>query len=278
MRAVKSLLFLFLVILAGCGGAPGRPDEVEERYERIISLGPSITQNIYLLEKQDLLVGVSRYCELLPEVAEREIAGSLIDINIEQVLKLSPDVVFATTMARDEDIRKLRSLGVEVVVFREPESFEEISSHFMKVGRMLGEEKRAEEILAEIREKLDAVKHGAVERRPIKVLAQIGANPLWVSPRASFINDVIEFAGGENAGPERGGRVSMEEVLRRDPDVILVMEMGIGEEQKKMWMNYPAISAVKNGRIHIVDSNTFCSPTPEAFLEAVMTTSRILHE
>ncbi len=278
MRAVKSLLFLSLVILAGCGGAPGGPDERGERYERIISLGPAITQNIYLLGREDLLVGVSSYCSYLPEVKNKEIAGDLVNASIEQVMKLSPDVVMVTGMMSRGSIARMESLGIRVVSFPESEGFDEICSQFEELAAFLGEEKKASEILMDVRAEIEILKEKAAAFPKKNVISQIGADPLWVSPRSSFINDIIEFAGGVNLGPEDGGRLSVESVIRRNPDVILILDMGIAEEQKRMWQNYPAVNAVKNKRIYLVDSFLYCSPTPLIFVEAVKQTFEILHE
>ncbi len=277
MCLVKSFLLLFLIGLAGCAGGPGQPEEREEGYRRIISLGPTITQNIYLLGREDLIVGVSSYCRGLPGAGEKEIAGDLINVNVEQVLKLSPDIVMTTDLVRPDMLDKLRSFGIKVMVFPEPESFEDTCSHFLELGRALGEYEKAEDIIMEIRNKTAVLKKEVEGLPRRKVLVQIGSNPLWVSPKNSFINDIIEFAGGINIGPARGGMVSVEEVLKQNPDVIMIVDMGIGEEQRKMWENYPVMNAVKNQRIYLVDSYTFCSPTPAVFLKALEETAEILN-
>ena len=74
------------------------------------------------------------------------------------------------------------------------------------------------------------------------------------------------------------GHYSREEVLTKNPDVIIIVNMGItGLNEKKTWENYRTIKAVKNKRIFIVDSYKFCSPTPITFVEALRETVKILH-
>ncbi len=278
MSEAKRFWVVFLILLAGCAVKPEQAGDETEGYERIISLGPAITQNVYLLGREEALVGISSYCALLPGVSGKEIAGDLVNANIEQIIKLSPDVVMVTGMAGRGMVERIKSFGIKVVSFTEPESFNEICLQFTELGRLLGAQDRAEEILARARGEIDGLRAKAGNLPPKSVIAQIGAEPLWVSPRSSFINDIIEFAGGINMGPRAGGMVSVEKVIKQNPDVILIIDMGIAEEQKKMWQNYPALNAVKNGRIYVVDSFVFCSPTPEIFTEAVRRAFKILHE
>ncbi len=263
--------------MAGCGSGPGGGDTEEERYERLVSLGPTITQNIYLLGREDLLVGVSSYCEALPGVESKEIAGDLVNANIEQVMKLSPDAVLVSGMISRGSVERLESLGINVVSFPEPGSFEELCSQFGKLGGLIGKEEKAAAIISGVKSEVDGIRSMAEGFPRKRVIAQIGADPLWVSPKNSFMNDIIEFSGGVNLGPEEGGRISIESVIKKNPEVILIVDMGIAGEQKRMWLNFPSVEAVKNEDIYLVDSFVFCSPTPELFVEAVKQAFEIFH-
>ena len=66
------------------------------------------------------------------------------------------------------------------------------------------------------------------------------------------------------------GTITREAVLVRNPDVIFIVTMGmLGPEQKREWERYPNLSAVKNKKIIIIDSNKACTPTPVTFAEAL---------
>ncbi|MCX5808226.1 MAG: ABC transporter substrate-binding protein, partial [Proteobacteria bacterium] len=93
-----------------------------------------------------------------------------------------------------------------------------------------------------------------------------------------FVNDYIELAGGINIFKEAGsGLISREEVLKRNPDVILIATMGIsGEDERKTWHKYKMINAVKHNRIHLVDPDSICSPTPVSFAEYLEEIIRII--
>ncbi|MGV8058801.1 MAG: ABC transporter substrate-binding protein [Smithellaceae bacterium] len=253
--------------------------ETGEGIKRIISLGPSITEEIYLLGAQDKLVGVTIHCHKPPQAKEKERVGTAVEVNVERITALKPDLVMATSMTSPKSIEKLKSLGVNVVVFRAAESFVQLCDQFLELAKLIGKEKEAQIILKKSQDKVEAVKK-SVEKLPRpKVVVQAGAKPLWIATKDSFINDFIELAGGENIGP-RGlnGRYSREKVLALNPDVIIITTMGIiGDDEKALWQKYTTISAVQHKRIYIVDSDKFCSPTPVSFVNTLKETAVILH-
>jgi ABC-type Fe3+-hydroxamate transport system substrate-binding protein len=116
-------------------------------YERIISLAPSLTRDIYLLEMQDKLVGVTRYC---PEFASgKENIGSVLSPNLERIAALKPDLVLATKDGNDRrTVDKLRSMGITVYVVESPSTFDDICSGFVGLGKYLDVEMKAVEIVS----------------------------------------------------------------------------------------------------------------------------------
>jgi iron complex transport system substrate-binding protein len=107
----------------------------------------------------------------------------------------------------------------------------------------------------------------------------LGAKPLFAATGRYFVNDYIEFAGGVNiAKGAKEGIYSREEILRANPDVIVIVTMGIvGEEEKRIWKRYETINATKNNKIYIVDSYDFCNPTPVSFVKTLEQMVGILH-
>ena len=87
------------------------------------------------------------------------------------------------------------------------------------------------------------------------------------------------MAGGRNLAHDvKTSAFSREEVIRRNPDIILIATMGVaGEREKEAWKGYKTIEAVKKGRIYIVDAFRVCSPTPLSFVETVREFVRIFH-
>ncbi|MFN3966608.1 MAG: ABC transporter substrate-binding protein [Endomicrobiia bacterium] len=247
--------------------------------QRIISLGPAITKALYLLGVEDRLIANTIYCNIPPEAKKKEKIGTVMEINIEKIFALKPDLVLATTLINPKSKQKLKSLGINVITFPTPKNFNEICTQFLQLGKLVGKEKEARKIVESAKDKASSIKKKVKDPNRPKVLIQVGTKPLWVAPRNSFLNDFIEFAGGINIGPSgKSGLCSREEILRRNPDVIIITTMGIvAEEEKKIWQKYKSINAVKNNRIYIIDSEKLCSPTPVSFVETLQEIVYILY-
>ncbi len=243
--------------------------------QKIISLGPAITRQLSILKAEDDIVGVTTYCE----IKGKEIIGTVTDANIEKILLLKPDVVLATRLTNIRTIQKLENLNVKVEIFDEVKSFKQLCKQFLRLARIVGKEKIAGEIVSDVKEKVLGISLRSENLPRKKIIVQIGANPLWVATKDSLINDFIEMAGGINAGPEgETGLVSREYIVRQNPDVIIIIDMGIpAEEEKANWLKLENIKAVIEKRIHIIDSYGICSPTPLSFVETLKELSVILH-
>jgi len=130
-----------------------------------------------------------------------------------------------------------------------------------------------------VKEKVKSVKDKTKGLKKTKVFIQIGTKPLFTAGKNSFVNDFIEFAGGTNIAKDTEvGIYSREKVLEENPDVIIIVTMGIrGIKEKEIWQRYKNINAVKNKRIYIIDSYKICSPTPISFVETLKELIKILH-
>jgi ABC-type Fe3+-hydroxamate transport system substrate-binding protein len=275
------LLWLILALLsvslvhAMAAGA----EATDQSPRRIVSLGPTITEKLYLLGAQDELVGVTTYCERPPEARAKEKIGNVTQVNIEKVVQLKPDLVLATPLTGERTAERLKHLGLRVVVFKDPNSFAEMNQQFLELGRIVGRAEQANEIVRASEQKVERIKSRVKGLPRPKVFVQIGARPLFTATKDSFLNDFIEFAGGTNiAAGAKTGLYSREEVLWQDPDVIIVVTMGLAaENEKKGWRRFKSISAVKHDRIVKMDPYKTCSPTPETFVEALEEMAKALH-
>ena len=279
MTSARKTIQITLVVMGVLCAGVCFSNTSSEYPQRIISLGPSITEELYLLGAQDKVAGVTIHCHKPPQAKEKEIVGTAVEVNIERIAALKPDLVLATSMTSPRSIEKLRMMGIKVVVFRAAESFSMLCDQFLELAKLIGKEKEAQEILKNAWSEVEAIKKSVIGLPKPKVIVQEGAKPLWVATKDSLINDFIELAGGENMGPlGLNGLYSREKVLELNPDVIIITTMGIiGDDEKVLWQKYPAISAVRNNRIYIVDSDKFCSPTPVTFACTLRETVTILH-
>lgn len=247
--------------------------------QRIISLGPSITEELYLLGVEDRILGTTVYCKRPPEAQNKEKVGTAMGVNLEKIISLEPDLVLATTLTDTKAAAKLKSLGIEVAVFPSAKNFDEICDQFLELGRLVGKENQAHEIVNRAKTKVELIKKRVEGLPRQKVFVQLGARPLHAATEDFFVNDFIEFAGGINiASASKGTLYSRERVLQDNPDVIIITTMGmVGEEERGIWKRFENLEAARNDRIYIVDSYKFCSPTPVSFVETLEEIVEILY-
>jgi len=173
-------------------------------------------------------------------------------------------------------------MGVRVVVFRQAKDFAEICRQFFDLGEIVGKKGEAEAIVLKAQKEMDCVKEKVSTLARPTVFVQVGAKPLVTAGAGSFINSLIESAGGVNVAGNLNGPAYMpysrEKALEADPDHIIIVTMGLaGEKEKCGWEAFKNLKAVKNKNIHIIDSDKFCSLTPVTFVEALEEMAALLH-
>jgi len=245
---------------------------------KIISLSPAITKEIFLLGSQKYLVGCSSYA-VLPKWFKLKRVGSVTNANIEEIIRLKPNYVFASGILNPRTVKKMRSLGIDVVVFDYPKSFKQICDQFVELGSYLGKRGEALKIVRKAEIEVMNIYYATKGLGKVKVFVEIGTHPLFTANRDSFINDFIRFAGGINiAADSKSGLYSVEEVLRKNPDAIIISQMGFnGYLEKERWGKFKFLGAVKNKKILILSGPSLCSPTPLSFVKTLKKIAHFLH-
>lgn len=261
---MKPIVILLLCIMFSVGSIAGNPPA------RVVSLAPSLTRSIYYLDARDMLEGVTSFCHIA-EKDNKEIVATAVTVNVEKVILLRPDLVITTAMTNPETIALLRQAGIRTEVFPTPRSFDEICAQFQYLGNLTGKESIADSIVQVVRTEVDAIRTKHRFPGPTKVFFQIGAKPLFTVLENTFMNDYITFLGAHNiAEGFTRGTITREYVLMKNPDVIIIVNMGItGEEEMKNWESYPFLNAVKNNRILFVESDMASTPNPPDFLKTL---------
>jgi len=237
---------------------------------RIVSLAPSLTKNVYFLEQQHKLVGCTSYCDTA--VANgKEVVASAVKVNIEKVVSLKPDLVITTTMTNPETLDMLKKFNIRVETFPTAKSFDEICKQTIRLGQIIGAESNAKRIVTQSETKIKSLASSTRKDKSPSVFFQIGAKPLFTVIPGTFMNDYILLAGGKNVvTTTKTGTITREAVIASNPDVIFIVTMGIvGNEEKNVWESYSTLSAAKNKKIFIIDSNDACTPTPVTFVKTL---------
>jgi ABC-type Fe3+-hydroxamate transport system substrate-binding protein len=277
-RGILAASLICAALLSGCGRPDSGARPVVAVPQRIVSLGPAITQQLFLLGVGDKLVGVTTYCrppegaDPVPQVA------SIVECNVEKILMLKPDLVLATSMASNKQIRNMKGLGINVVAFTYPRDFKGICEQFEKIGELTGVATQARTIIEGAKSRLQQVAVRTDASQQPSVFIQVGVKPLFTANNESFLHDLVRLAGGINiAANAESGIYSREKVVKEDPDHIVIVTMGVSDEEKKTWRQYDTLKAARKDNIHLLDSYKVCSPTPLSFVDAVEKLAEVLH-
>ena len=248
MKRLLLLLSLLAASVAVSGGA-GKP-------VRVVSLGPSITEIIYQLGKGDCLVGRSSACDYPAAALKVPVVGNFGGPFVERLAAVKPDYVLVTAL-KDKGARKtLESLGAKVLMLP-VRTLEDYTISVKIIGEALGCPEAAAAEIARFNGAVAGFRAQAekipLERRP-KVYLEVWHRPLQTCGGKTFINEMIECAGGVNiaAGEQREYFACSEEwILKRNPDIIISPGMGSGKSgQVSGRRGWGEIDAVKHNRIY----------------------------
>lgn len=245
----------------------GRNVDVPDNARRVVALAPSITEIIFSLGRQDCLKGVTQYSNSPEGARSLPRVGSYVHPDVEKIVALRPDLCIAIKDGNPRRLAvKLENMQIPVYAVN-PMNLEGVMKTILEIGDLLDAQRKAEQLVKEMHTRIDRVKArvARVETRP-GVFFQIGVAPTVSVGTGTFANELIAVAGGDNVikGSVPYPRVTREQVLMLQPDVIIITSMTRGqdfENVREEWRQWPNLPAVRNRRIFILDSNLFDRPT-----------------
>lgn len=246
----------------------GRSVDVPDTARRILALAPSVTEIMYALDLQDLLVGATQFSDYPAAAALLPKVGSYVRLDVEKIVSLRPDLCIAVKDGNPLGvIKRLESLGIPVYAV-DPNNLISVLETMTELGTLLGVEKRAKRVTGEMSNVVTRVQSQllGIQHRP-GVFFQIGITPIVSAGTSTFIHDLIVMAGGSNLaqGPTLYPRYSKEQVLGLRPEVIIITSMArqtVFAKVKAEWEQWLELPAVINNRIHLVDSDIFDRASP----------------
>lgn len=256
---MRFLLVLLLALLGACGPRPSGEGG------GIVSLTPSLTETLFDLGVGDRIVAVTENDTWPPQVASLPKVGSMHP-DYEKIVALRPSLVVADSgLLAPEAVDRLRGLGLEVLTVH-TKSLDELSRNMVTLGDALGVPEAGRQRKAELDAALARVETEAarLERRP-RVFVEIQAEPLITVGGGGLVSEMVRRAGGDNLYADLSDpypTISVEDLVRRDPEVIVLI--GGDPAAVASRPGWEGLSAVRSGRVHLLDPDLLVRPTLRA--------------
>ena len=256
----------------------GRSVAISKRPERIVSIGPSNTEFLFALGAGDRVVGDDDFSDEPAAAKTKEHVGG-VKVNLEKVVSLKPDLI-VTVKFSDGTLEALSQSTAAVLVV-DPQGASDVARSATLIGQAIGAD--GAKLAGDIQKQLDAVKAKTDGAPKLKVFHEEDASDpakIYTVGPGSFIDDLIKIAGGVNvfaSAKTPYPTVSGEEIIRTDPDVIVLGDALYGTSidsiaQRPGWS---ALGAVKNKRVY-AGLSVFSRPGPRLG-EAAEAYAKLVH-
>jgi iron complex transport system substrate-binding protein len=252
----------------------------QQRPHRIVSTAPSITEALFALGLGDEVVGVSRFCNFPAAVQKLPKVGTYLAPDGEAIARLTPDLVILQRVS-SELTNRLQALHIAFIEVPHG-TLNDVYTGIALIAKAAAVPEQANVLIDRMKHDLAAIQTKAKELPSPRVLMIINRRPGMLADLTavgpdSYLQKLLEVAGGTNVLATPGlplyPRISLETVLRDDPDVILDLSGQQESEAERqaassqvlaLWRQNPQLSAVRNGRVIVGTSNALLVPGPRA--------------
>ena len=243
--------------------AVGNEINLDAAPKTIVSMTPSNTEILFALGLNDEIVGVNDYDNYPAEALEKEKIGGQ-EFNVEKIVAMNPDIVFAHEInlgIGEAGLQQIRDAGVKVFVVKNAADFNETYTTIEQIGRATGKLAEAQKIVEEMKAKVEEVKEKVanVETKKTVFVETSDVPEIYTPGKGTFMQEILDMVNAENIAADQEGWFKMEpeEIVNRNPDVIIVMYSyveGIVDSVKAR-DGFDSITAVKNDEVVQVDEN-----------------------
>ena len=232
--------------------------------ERVISLAPSLTEMMLDLQAESALVGILEGGERAEALKDVPSVGQFGQFELETMLSLQPDLVLHWPGSiGDIQLQQLRQLGVPIFSAY-AQTMDELTKQFAELGALVGAQQRGAELTVQLQQKLVQMRAHYHREVPLRVFYQVWDSPMYTLGGEQIISDALRVCGAENIYADLtlpAPQVSVESVLARNPDVIL-----LGSERLlQMWQAWPTVRAVQLGQVLEVPDHGLERPSLQMF-------------
>ncbi len=242
--------------------ARGKSVLIKTKPMRIVSLAPGNTEMLYAIGLTNRIVGVTRYCDY-PAAAKQKPKVGDMTVDIETVVSLKPDLVFAHSALNSTAIPKLEKLGLTVFAI-DPKSLAQVADDIRTLGKIAARPKTADLAASKMESAIKTVKADSAKKPARRVLVVVQSSPLWSAGPGTFVDEMLKTISATNVAYDaKPGFVpfSRELAISRNPDVIIS-----GHQPDIAFFNrspeWKTTGAVKNKRVYVIDSDIIMRAGP----------------
>jgi iron complex transport system substrate-binding protein len=221
--------------------------------KRIVSIAPSFTEILYALGAGPQVVGTTLYCDYPAEASKTEKIGDVLNPNVEKIISLNPDIVFAGNWKWNVP-EKLRAAGIQVVEVPDAQTLDDVFQRFILIADKINKRQNAANVIATMKRQMEDIQKRSSSRPQYTVYMEIDAGN-WTVGGQSYLTEILKILGLRNIFGERHEpylTVTMESVVARNPD--LVMSLSRTKKEYQDLAAWRSLRAVREGKI--IDKNT----------------------
>lgn len=257
----------------------GKEIVIDKEPKKIISIAPNITETIYALGKGNELVGRTDYDDYPAQVKNVQSIGSLTNPSVEKIVALKPDVVIASTHFKADVAKKLEDLGIKVIVLYDATDFNGAYDTINTIGQIVNAKGKANSIVDSMKKKIETIKEKVKGKKAPKAyyVVGFGKNGDYTATKDTFINQMLDMAGGDNIAKDAAGwKYSLEKIIKNDPEYIIISKNFGMKDQFIKTAGYKELTAVKNNKVVEIDDNLLNRQGPR-LADGVEALAKILH-
>jgi len=269
---LKSLLLATLLVSSQVQAAAievtdaaGRSIHLEHPAQRLVSLSPHLTENLFNIGAGDRLVGAVSYSDYPEAALKVPRVGSYNQLDLEGIIAKQPDLILAWQSGNPTtQVQRLESLGFKVF-YSEPRNFADISRELVALGQLTGKTQESKIVTNKLDNGIKKLRSQFATQRPLSIFYQIWEQPLMTINGEHLISEMLQICGGRNIFAKATSltpRIDRESLLKANPQVILGGSQGeANPEWLKNWRAFPQLQAVQADNLFTVNSSLVTRPT-----------------
>jgi len=262
----------------------GNKVTLDKPAQKIIVFSPSVLEIFSGLNAMDKVIEVDNWSVQNNEPLAKGFkgAGDSNGLNFETITKLNPDLVIVVGFGPGDDYKKLGELGFKTYMSNST-SLEGTYAEIENIGKIIGKDEEGKSLSNNLKTQVEdiysKVKDLPEDKKP-KVFYMVWNDPMMSAGNNTFINELIEKAGGINIVAKDGlsdwPQYSLEKLIENNPDIIIApVSLAANPDVIIKDSKYSTIKAVINKKVYIIPDNTISRPNQNVIKGLTMLSTAI---